>query len=201
VEPPKDWGGPFAEVTDLWANLRGRASSTLAAVTQAVIGTRLPVASEHEKWIQLLLPSGKHAWTESHRVRVVGDSPLRPCRPRAILATARRFLGIPYLWGGCSPVGIDCSGFMQLVMRLHGIDLQRDASMQARQGAPVAEPDIADLVFFGPVDQRDKITHVGMMLDRSRFIHAAGSDRVRINQLSDPPYAQELRFGRRFITR
>ena len=201
VEPPRTWGGPFAEITDLWANLRARAASNLAPITQATLGTRLPVASQSEKWIELLLPDGRHAWTEAHRVQGVGDAPLRPRRPRAVIATARRFLGIPYLWGGCSPVGIDCSGFVQLVMRLHGVELQRDAGQQAEQGAPVAEPDVADLVFFGPADQPDKITHVGMMLDRSRFIHAAGSDRVRINGLADHPYAYKLRFGRRFIAR
>jgi hypothetical protein len=201
VDPPREWGGPWAEVTDLWANLRARAGSNLAPVTQAVIGTRFPVVGEVGKWAELVLPDGSHVWTEGHRVQVVGEAPLRPLGPRAVAATARRFLGTPYLWGGCSPVGIDCSGFVQLVMRLHGIPLLRDASMQAEQGVPIAQPDLADLVFFGPLESPGKITHVGMMMDRLRFIHSAGSDQVRINRLTDDRYQREFRFGRRVLPR
>ena len=196
---PHAWQGPFVEVIDLWANLRGRASFKLTAATQAIIGTRLPLLSRDEKWVELLLPDGRHVWTEAIRVMEVGTEPPRPRLPRAICSTARRFLGVPYLWGGCSPMGIDCSGFMQLVMRLHGIQLLRDAQQQASLGAPSPEPNAADLVFFGPDDRPEKITHVGMMLDRSRFIHAAGSDRVRINRLSDEPYVHQFRLARRYL--
>jgi cell wall-associated NlpC family hydrolase len=196
---PDDWGAPFVEVIDLWANLRGRASSKLAAATQATIGARLPLLSRDEKWVELLLPDMRRVWTEAIRVAEVGDQPLRPRTPRAAVSTARRFLGVPYLWGGCSPMGLDCSGFVQLVLRLHGIELLRDAHQQATEGAPAPEPNTGDLVFFGPVDRPEKITHVGMMLDRARFIHAAGSDRVRINRLADEPYVRELRFARRYF--
>ncbi|HEU4753310.1 MAG TPA: C40 family peptidase, partial [Armatimonadota bacterium] len=115
--------------------------------------------------------------------------------------TARRFLGVPYLWGGGSPVGLDCSGFVQLVMRLHGVELLRDAGPQMTQGEPVEAPDAADLVFFGPEGEPDRISHVGMMLDRERFIHAAGSDRVRINRLRDDPYGRIYRGARRVLPR
>lgn len=196
---PTGWGGPFVEVIDLWANLRGRASSKLTAATQAIIGTRLPRIARDDKWVELLLPDGRHVWTEAIRVADVGGEPLRPTKPRAVCATAKRFLGVPYLWGGCSPMGLDCSGFVQLVLHLHGVELLRDAQQQAAQGRPAPEPNTGDLVFFGPVDRPEKITHVGMMLDRTRFIHAAGSDRVRINRLSDEPYVHELRFARRYL--
>lgn len=196
---PDGWHDPLVEVTDLWANLRAQASSRLTAATQAIIGTRLPLLSRHEQWVKLLLPDGRHVWTEAIRVTDVGEIPHFKRNARAICATARRFLGVPYLWGGCSPMGIDCSGFVQLVMRLHGVELLRDANQQATQGVPTSEPNTADLVFFGAEDQLEKITHVGMMLDRSRFIHASGSRYVRIDRLSDEPYVRRYRFARRYL--
>jgi len=197
---PAEWGSPWVEVTDLCINLRQRNSYKLAALTQAIIGTRLPLVGREEGWVQVLMPDNRRLWTEAHRVAELTGRPLRPSTPRAVTATARRFLNIPYLWGGCSTVGLDCSGFVQLVMRLHGIGLLRDADQQAGGGQAVASPDIADLVFFGPVDAPERITHVGMMLDQERFIHAAGSDKVRINRLTDTPYDTNYRFARRYLS-
>lgn len=196
---PTDWGGPWAEVTDLCINLRQKASFKLAAASQAIIGTRLPLTAREEGWVQMLLPDNRRLWTEAHRVAELTDQPLRAATARAVAGTARRFLNVPYLWGGCSTVGLDCSGFAQLVMRLHGIALPRDAHQQAEGGRPSAEPDIADLVFFGPAGLPEKITHVGLMLDRERFIHAAGSDKVRINRLADATYDGQFRFARRYL--
>jgi len=194
---PEGWAPPWVEMTDLWVNLRAVDDSRAAAAFQAVIGTRLPLTGRSEGWAQVLLPDGRRLWTEARRVRPAGERPLYPARPRAVCRTARRFLGIPYLWGGCSPLGLDCSGFVQLVMRLHGVALPRDAHEQARRGEPVEAPAAGDLVFFGPEEAR--ITHVGLMLDGERFIHAAGSDRVRVNRLRDPPYAGICRGGRRCL--
>jgi gamma-D-glutamyl-L-lysine dipeptidyl-peptidase len=199
VDVHPEWDGPWAEVEDLWINLRGQAGFRLAAAAHAAIGTRLPVAGRSENWFQLLMPDGRRLWTEGHRVRLVDREPLRPATPEAVGKTALRFLGIPYLWGGCSPLGLDCSGFMQLLMRLHGISLLRDAHQQAAQGEASEEPARADLVFFGPEERPDQITHVGMMLDRRRFIHAPGGDRIRINRLTDEPYACQFRRARRFL--
>jgi len=196
---PDRWHGPYVEVTDLWANLRGKADSKLTPVTQATIGARLPLVSRDEQWVEVLLPDSRHVWTEAIRVAEIGERALHSRSPRAICSTARRFLGTPYLWGGNSPLGIDCSGFVQIVMRLHGIELLRDANQQAAQGTPSLDPGAADLVFFGPVEQQHRITHVGMMLDGSRFIHAAGSRYVRIDRLSDEPYIHQFRFARRYL--
>lgn len=196
---PPDWGGPWTEVSDLCLNLRQRPSFKLAAASQAMIGCRLPLVGRQEGWVELLMPDRRRLWTESHRVAELTEAPLRPAEAMGIAATAQRFLNIPYLWGGCSILGLDCSGFVQLVMRLHGVGLTRDAHQQAEEGLPSAQPNTADLVFFGPVDQPERITHVGMMLDEERFIHASGSDKVRINRLSEAPYDRQLRFARRYV--
>ncbi|MBM3460067.1 MAG: hypothetical protein FJX77_16220 [Armatimonadetes bacterium] len=198
VAAPEGWEGPWSEVEDLWANLRARPDSHLAAVVAAPIGVRLPRRAAEGNWVQVRLPDGRELWTEARRLRPVDAGSPRNASPQAIVATARRFLGLPYLWGGTSPWGLDCSGFVQLVLRLQGIALRRDASQQAEDGLPVTEPAAADLVFFGPPERPDAITHVGMVLDRVLFLHAAGGDCVRVDRLTDSYYAERFRFFRRF---
>ncbi|HYF66891.1 MAG TPA: C40 family peptidase [Ohtaekwangia sp.] len=98
--------------------------------------------------------------------------------------TAAKYLHAPYQWGGKSPFGVDCSGFTQMVFRISGYSLNRDAWQQARQGkfiATFAEMKPADLVFFQ--NDAGKIVHVGIFLGGDRIIHASG--RVRVDQLSD----------------
>lgn len=97
----------------------------------------------------------------------------------ALAQAARFFENVPYLWGGRSLFGIDCSGFVQTVYRLHGHQLQRDASQQVEQGTVVdflssAKP--GDLAFFDNED--GKIIHVGLMLGNNQIIHASGMVRI-----------------------
>jgi len=99
-----------------------------------------------------------------------------------ILENAYMYLNSPYLWGGRSPFGIDCSGFTQMVYKLCGIKLYRDAAQQAEQGLTVnliEESKPGDLAFFDNVER--KITHVGIILNSSQIIHSSG--RVRIDKL------------------
>ena len=95
---------------------------------------------------------------------------------------AMKFLNAPYLWGGRSPFGIDCSGFTQIVFKLLGIQLPRDSYQQAECGKPVdfvAQATIGDLAFFQ--NDEGKITHVGIVIGEGKIIHASG--RVRIDKL------------------
>ena len=96
--------------------------------------------------------------------------------PEAIKEIAMQYLYAPYQWGGRSRAGIDCSGFMQLVYKLCGIKIQRDASQQATQGTLVdflQAAQTGDLAFFDDKDGR--IIHVGMLLDSQTIIHASDS--------------------------
>ncbi|MXS71756.1 SH3 domain-containing protein [Flavobacteriaceae bacterium W22] len=100
----------------------------------------------------------------------------------SIALTAKEFLNIPYLWGGKSFFAVDCSGFTQLVYKIHNIKLPRDAYQQAEVGellSFVEESQPGDLAFFENSD--GKIIHVGIMLDNQKIIHASG--KVRIDTL------------------
>ena len=99
--------------------------------------------------------------------------------PAMMIEFAQKFMDAPYLWGGRSIFGIDCSGFVQLCARAAGKLLPRDASEQIKEGElvyflPEIQP--GDLAFFGNED--GKIVHVGMMLDNERIIHCSGQVRI-----------------------
>ncbi|MBD3861863.1 C40 family peptidase [Olleya marilimosa] len=99
-----------------------------------------------------------------------------------IISTAFKYLNSPYLWGGKTPFGIDCSGFTQMVYKLNGYKLLRDASQQASQGEALSfieESEPGDLAFFD--NNEGVITHVGIIMKDNYIIHAHG--KVRIDRL------------------
>lgn len=101
-----------------------------------------------------------------------------------LIENALIFLKAPYLWGGRSPLGIDCSGLTQIVYRLQGIDLPRDAYMQAKVGTTLSfieESEPGDLAFFDNAE--GKVIHVGIILKNNHILHASGMVRIdRIDQ-------------------
>ena len=119
---------------------------------------------------------------------------------------ANFFENTSYLWGGRTFFGIDCSGFVQTVYKLNGIQLRRDASQQAEQGEVVdflAAATLGDLAFFD--NEQGKITHVGLMLNNHEIIHSAG--KVHVDPIDDQGiysvelgrYTHKLRIIKRFI--
>ena len=123
-----------------------------------------------------------------------------------IIKLARRYLFAPYLWGGRSPFGIDCSGFTQMVFKMVGLKLRRDASQQAEQGRLidfVEQTQPADLAFFD--NDKGHIIHVGLVMEGGFIIHASGH--VRIDKLDHYGifneergiYSHRLRIVKRFL--
>lgn len=103
----------------------------------------------------------------------------------SLLDTAFMYLNAPYLWGGKTPFGIDCSGFTQMVYKLNGYKLLRDASQQATQGLALSfieESEPGDLAFFD--NEEGNIVHVGIIMENNYIIHASGKVRIdRIDHL------------------
>ncbi len=111
-----------------------------------------------------------------------GNSINKQVEKSNIIQTAFTFLNTPYLWGGKTPFGIDCSGFTQMVYKLNGYKLLRDASQQATQGEALSfieESEPGDLAFFD--NNEGIITHVGIIMKDNYIIHAHG--KVRIDRL------------------
>lgn len=133
----------------------------------------------------VLLPDGRQGWVarndvipeESWRAKTQAQTSLR----RELVSFARSFLGIPYLWGGMSPKGFDCSGLVRVVYLYHGISLPRNASQMALLGRQVDAEQLqeGDLMFFGV---GEKVTHIALYVGNGRFIHS--SHQVRINSMS-----------------
>jgi len=171
---------------------------------------RTPVRKR--KFLGVTLPDGREGFVpekdmENFSKWVSRQSPTTD----NIIRTAERFLGVPYLWGGTSIKGVDCSGLTRCAFYLNGLLIQRNASQQARAGVAVDTTGIlggdfhalkkADLLFFGNPSS-GKVTHVGIYLGDGRFIHS--SQVVRINSLrkTDPDYypsSPRLLQIRRFI--
>jgi cell wall-associated NlpC family hydrolase len=151
----------------------------------------------HEGWMQVRLPDKRSAWIQSSEV--VAD--LKPLSIPESIALAKRFLGLPYLWGGASSFGFDCSGFTQMLVRVRGFNMPRDADKQAAWSGviPVARKDLqpGDLLFFGSSPRA--IDHTGMYIGDGQFIQdtTEGHPVVQISRLDDQPWTRLLVASRR----
>tara|TARA_B100000927_G_scaffold281612_1_gene267342 strand:- start:80 stop:844 length:765 start_codon:yes stop_codon:yes gene_type:complete len=146
------------------------------------------VTKEYQQPIVIgsILPFFKsgHARVNNDLYKFEGLSTQGYVKKEKLRENALIYLNAPYLWGGRSPLGIDCSGLTQMVYRLQGIDLPRDAYEQAKVGTTlsfVEESEAGDLAFFD--DDEGKIIHVGIILEENYIIHASGKVRIdRIDQ-------------------
>ncbi len=118
----------------------------------------------------------------------------------ALIATAKSFLGVPYLWGGTSPSGFDCSGYTQYVFKQHGISLNRTCETQYQQGIYVSKSNLqpGDLVFFQNT-YKSGISHVGIYIGDGNFIHASSSKGITITALSSSYWSPKYYGARRVL--
>jgi gamma-D-glutamyl-L-lysine dipeptidyl-peptidase len=146
--------------------------------------SRLPLLdATHPQRVQVALPGERTGWLERFALAIRQPKEPYPHQPvEAITSYARQFLNVPYLWGGTSSAGLDCSGFVQLCYRMGGYFLPRDADQQDGFLYHSIERSLmqaGDLIFFGSTE----ITHVALALNDHEYIHAEGQyyDRVVIN--------------------
>lgn len=151
------------------------------------------------RWAMVMLPSGKTGWVQKSAVEELGEridirmgegsgNMISRERMEAIISSAHQLLGVPYLWGGMSAKGVDCSGLVRISAIMNGVLLPRNASQMIKCGIPVQLDQLqrGDLVFFGTAASDEKpmrVTHVGIYLGDNHIIHS--SHLVRINSL-DP---------------
>ncbi len=152
------------------------------------VTTVLPVIESNsmDGFVCVALPGGTQGWLDASSVEIRSAAePFPQCTAHDALALARQMLGVPYLWGGTTPRGTDCSGLVQLCWRHAGVTLRRDANQQYESIPYVVargELRTGDLAFFA----RDgRIVHVGIMLDDTQMLHADGTvqHQVTINGL------------------
>lgn len=182
--------------TDLFGFAYSEASESSLPISDLVAGNILQVLEEANGFYKVSFPDKRIAYISAKKAQLYDQWKLQ-ANPSAeqILKTARNFLGIPYLWGGTSVKGMDCSGFTKTSYLLHGIVLPRDASQQALVGdvVDILENDSlsipkalknlkpGDHLFFAADKRTKRVTHTAIYIGNGEFIHAAGL--VRINSM------------------
>jgi hypothetical protein len=195
-------GGRVAQVSSLFASLYREKDITehqpvitvpLEARLEVIAG---PVGTDG-RWIEVRLPDERTAWVQAGDVSF--DAP--KLSTAETIEYSRRFLGLPYLWGGTSTFGYDCSGYMQMLCRRRGVLIPRDADQQAAwegmEKVAFDQLQPGDLLYFGP--RPEKITHTGMYIGNGEFINATTYQHpvIQICRLGDAHWKELLVAARR----
>jgi len=182
-------------------------TKSFRSVSDVIKGNILINRGHKKKWYQVELPDGRIGFIRSNLVTKEEDfsNSLKFKSMDDFLAKAYPFLGLPYLWGGRSAKGFDCSGFTQTVFKLNGISLPRDANMQVKTGNEIVLDDSltnlkpGDLLFFGK--DVDHIFHVGIYIGNDQFIHSDGMVRINSFNPKEENYSEYRQNGLQAVRR
>ncbi len=168
-------------------------STKSTRVSDLTNGNLLKSIGSENGFIKVQYPDQRTAYIPEKEV-INYDTWLATRSPNAdnIITTAKTFLGRPYVWGGTSGKGVDCSGFTKMVFYLNGIQIARDASQQVHSGVEINAGNnfdnlkAGDLLFFGRAatpEKKERISHVGIYIGNGEFIHSSGDAGVKIESL------------------
>lgn len=197
--PPEGPGAVVVKVPE--ALLRDKPDGKARVLQRAGLGSQLTLAEPlpSQGWVSLWVPGQKQPlFAPAQQFEPPPAQALEDGRP--IVETAAQLKGTPYLWGGMTAQGIDCSGFTYTAYRVHGITIPRDADQQFQIGTAVKVEELqpGDLLFFG--DSASEITHVGMYMWQGKFIHASGSlGGVTVTRFDHPKYQAIFQGARRIL--
>ncbi|MBK5723097.1 C40 family peptidase [Dysgonomonas sp. Marseille-P4677] len=167
-------------------------------VSDLVVGNILKYEGEEGDFYKVSYPDGRNAYILKSQSRKYNEwyASLNPTGENFVKESFK-MMGIPYVWGGTSAKGMDCSGFTKTVLFLHGIILTRDASQQVNTGIPIdistgySNLQIGDLMFFGKKasdNKKERIRHVAFYIGNNEFIHASGCIRIGSLDPAKPNY-------------
>jgi cell wall-associated NlpC family hydrolase len=175
--------------------LRAEPDETAEQVTQVLPGEPVAVQERRGGWARVRTAYDYPGWLPEAALGGEADPAWLEPRAATPLAFARSLLGVPYLWGGMTSEGIDCSGLVHMSYRAAGRLVPRDAGQQEDAGTPVVEPEPGDLVTYGD----ETADHVAFWVGDGRILHATQRDGVsRVVEEPEPP---ELRARRRGTVR
>ncbi len=184
---------PKIIVTNLYAQSYSKPNIHSQPVSDIVVGDMLRIKDEKKDFYHVIYPDGREAFVDKHNAQNIESWHKGiVVNGKSIVETAKQLMGVPYVWGGTSSKGLDCSGFTKMVYWLHGIIIARDASQQVKNGVEIDsigkfdEAQMGDLVFFGTKatgdNPKERVVHVGIYIGNQEFIHA--SDYIHISSFN-----------------
>lgn len=197
----KEWnkkGAPIVIVTSKKAELFDEHEVSALKLSYQTI---LPYAGQKDEWVKVQTPTGIGFLQEKDVEIAPSVSERKKGSGSEIVAAGEQFLNLPYLWGGMSSFGYDCSGFSYNMCKANGYQIPRDAGDQANAGKAVKLTDImpGDLLFFAYEEGKGKIHHVGIYYGDGKLLHSPHTGKViEITELKGTIYEKELCAARRY---
>ncbi len=189
---------PQVVVTSIYGFVYEKPSTSSQHVSDVVASNRLKLLGKMGAFYKVEYPDGRQGYIPVKDAQKVTDWRKGIKQDaNSIIATGLKLNGVPYMWGGMSTKGVDCSGFIRTILYMHDIVIPRNASQQAKKGEHLEiAPDFSnlipgDLVFFGRKATDDKpahVSHVGMYIGNKKFIHSLGWVHVSSFNPADPEY-------------